>query len=146
MSQVVGVNHRQFPRKVEWSTPASVFDPLDAEFGFTLDVCALPENTKCARYFSPDDDGLAQDWSGEICWMNPPYGRAISSWMEKAHKASLNGAVVVCLVPARTDTKWWHEYAEKATERRFVRGRIVFEGAKWNAPFPCAIVVFRGAR
>lgn len=127
----------------DWETPPSVFDPLNAEFGFTLDVCATPENTKCQRFFSVDDDGLSQSWGGEVCWMNPPFGKEIPRWIEKAYRESLNGATIVVLVPARTDTRWWHEYAERASERRFVRGRIVFVGARYNAPFPCAVVVFR---
>lgn len=127
---------------VEWATPWDVFNPLNGEFGFTLDVCALPENAKCARYFTPDDDGLAQDWTGDVCWMNPPYGRAIGDWMGKAYREWHKGATVVCLVPARTDTRWWHDYAVKG-EIRFIKGRVKFGGHKNPAPFPSAIVVFR---
>jgi site-specific DNA-methyltransferase (adenine-specific) len=128
---------------VEWETPQPFFDVLDAEFGFTLDVCASIENAKCARYFTEAIDGLAQDWSGEICWMNPPYGPAIPAWMKKAYESSLEGATVVCLVPSRTDTRWWHDYAEKASERRFVKGRLKFGGATDSAPFPSVVIVFR---
>ena len=124
-----------------WATPQDFFDKLNAEFGFELDVCATPDNAKCARYFTKQDDGLAQEWSGKI-WMNPPYGREIGAWMKKAYEAAQNGATVVCLVPARTDTNWWHEYAIKH-EVRFIRGRLKFGGAKSNAPFPSAIVVMR---
>lgn len=123
-----------------WETPKVVFDRLDAEFGFTLDVCATPDNAKCRRYFSPEDDGLSKPWDG-VCWMNPPYGKAIAEWMRKAYEESQIDATVVCLVPARTDTAWWHEYAMKG-EIRFIRGRIRFVGAPHTAPFPCAIVVF----
>ena len=124
-----------------WSTPQDFFDKLDAEFHFTCDVCALPENAKCARYYTPTDDGLAQRWSG-VCWMNPPYGRAIGAWMKKAYTSSVTGgATVVCLVPARTDTAWWHDYAMRG-EIRFIRGRLKFGSSKNSAPFPSAIVIF----
>ena len=126
--------------QVKWSTPQDVFDALNAEFGFTLDVCALPDNAKCERFFTPYDDGLRQQWDG-VCWCNPPY-RGIEKWMRKAYESSLDGATVVCLVPSRTDTKWFHDYAIKG-EIRFIRGRLRFGGAKWNAPFPSAIVIFR---
>ena len=129
----------------EWETPPEVFDPLHREFGFTLDVCATPGNAKCPNYFTPEADGLAQSWSG-VCWMNPPYGRGpkgIIRWMKKAHwEACIMGATVVALVPARTDTQWWHEYVMKADEIRFLRGRITFVGAAHSAPFPSAIVVY----
>jgi phage N-6-adenine-methyltransferase len=121
----------------DWETPPDFFAALDAEFGFTLDVCATAENAKCLRYLSPEDDGLAIDWESDVCWMNPPYGAEIPMWMAKAWEASRYGATVVCLVPARTDTRWWHNYAEKASERRFVKGRLRFVGARFNAPFPC---------
>ncbi len=129
--------------KIEWATPRDFFGELDKEFAFELDVCALPENAKCARYFTPEDDGLAQEWRGK-CWMNPPYGREIGDWMRKAYESSQGGATVVCLVPARTDTAWWHDYAANG-EIRFIRGRLKFGGAKANAPFPSAVVIFRGS-
>lgn len=125
-----------------WSTPQNVFDELDREFHFTLDVCALAENAKCAAFYSPADDGLAQPWTG-VCWMNPPYGRAIGNWIAKAHRAAQAGATVVALIPARTDTTWWHEYVTKAADIRFLRGRIRFGDAKSGAPFPNAVVVFK---
>jgi phage N-6-adenine-methyltransferase len=124
-----------------WATPQEFFDGLDTEFGFQMDVCAIAENAKCARFFTPQENGLAQEWSG-VCWMNPPYGRAIGHWMRKAYESSQAGATVVCLVPARTDTAWWHEYAMKG-EIRFIRGRLKFGGHKNSAPFPSAVVVFR---
>jgi phage N-6-adenine-methyltransferase len=127
--------------RMDWATPQEVFEPLNEEFGFTVDVCATQSNAKVSKYFDPDTDGLSRDWSGEVCWMNPPYGREISKWMRKAYEESRNGATVVCLVPARTDTAWWHEYAMKG-EIRFMRGRVKFEGAQHSAPFPSAIVVF----
>lgn len=117
------------------------FDDLDSEFGFELDVCALPSNAKCERYFTPADDGLSQTWSG-VCWMNPPYGKEIGLWMRKAYLSSRQGATVVCLVPARTDTRWWHDYAMRG-QIRFIKGRLKFGDAKANAPFPSAVVIFQ---
>lgn len=125
-----------------WATPQEFFDKYDARFNFETDVCASPENAKCRTYFTEQVNGLAQKWSGS-CWMNPPYGRAIKEWMRKAYESSLDGATVVCLVPARTDTAWWHDYAAKG-DIEFIRGRIKFGGHKNSAPFPSAVVVFRG--
>ena len=130
-------------RTADWETPSALFDALDAVHGpFDLDVCASPHNAKCPKFFTEKDDGLKKTWHG-VCWMNPPYGRAIKKWMKKAYESSVGGATVVCLVPARTDTAWWHEYAMKG-EVEFLRGRVKFVGAKSGAPFPSAIVVFRG--
>lgn len=123
-----------------WATPQAFFDVMNREFGFTLDVCATAENAKCSRYYTTSDDGLSQPWTG-VCWMNPPYGREIGRWMKKAYEASRHGATVVCLVPARTDTAWWHDYAVKG-ETRFLKGRLRFGEAKNSAPFPSAIIVF----
>lgn len=125
-----------------WGTPQALFDRLDAEFGFTLDVCATADNAKCSAYIPPERDGLAVPWGG-VCWMNPPYGKDIGKWVHKAYESAEAGAVVVCLLPARTDTKWWHDFCMRATEIRFVQRRIRFEGARWTAPFPSAIVVFK---
>ncbi|QHZ55797.1 adenine methyltransferase [Brevibacillus sp. NSP2.1] len=127
----------------EWETPQEFFDKLNDEFGFQLDVCALPTNAKCERYFTPDDDGLHQEWTG-VCWMNPPYGREIGKWVKKAYESAKQGATVVCLLPARTDVKWWHDYCMKA-EIRLVRGRMKFVGADNMAPFPNAVVIFSPA-
>ena len=124
-----------------WATPQDFFDKLDAEFGFDWDVCATHDNAKCRQYFTKIQNGLRQPWTG-ICWMNPPYGREIGKWMQKAYESSLQGATVVCLVPARTDTAWWHDYAAKG-EVRFIRGRLKFGDAKNSAPFPSAVVVVR---
>jgi phage N-6-adenine-methyltransferase len=126
-----------------WSTPPDLFDALDREFNFTLDVCAIAENAKCAQFYSPADNGLAQPWSG-VCWMNPPYGREIGAWMAKARDSARAGATVVALVPARTDTKWWHDIVNGSTEVRFLPGRLKFGGSNNSAPFPSAVVVFRG--
>ena len=127
-----------------WSTPQSFVTKYDEKYNFNLDVCASEDNAKCAKYFTETDDGLQQEWEG-VCWMNPPYGREIIKWMKKAYESSLNGATVVCLVPARTDTTWWHEYAMKGTIE-FIRGRLKFGNSKNSAPFPSAIVVFNGGR
>lgn len=125
----------------EWETPQDLFDELDAEFHFDLDVCALPESAKCKRFFSPEDDGLAQGWTG-TCWMNPPYGSEIGEWVEKARKSAGNGkATVVCLLPARVDTGWWWDNCRHG-EVRFLRGRLKFGGGENAAPFPSAVVVF----
>ena len=125
----------------EWSTPRHFFKMLDAEFGFTLDVCATPENAKCRRFYTREDDGLSQPWDG-VVFCNPPYGTEIGAWMERAYYAGLAGATVVCLVPARTDTAWWHDYAMKG-DVRFIRGRLKFGTATNSAPFPSAVVVFQ---
>ena len=124
-----------------WGTPPWLFARLDQEFHFTLDVCALPHNAKCKHYFTPEMDGLSQKWTG-TCWMNPPYGPEIGKWMKKALLESRRGCTVVCLVPARTDTEWWHKFATKG-DIRTLRGRLKFVGAKSGAPFPSAIVILR---
>lgn len=131
-----------FSRKtIIWETPQDVFDALNNEFNFKTDVCALPQNAKCADYYTPEQDELKQKWSG-ACWMNPPYGREIVKWVKKAHESAQAGATVVCLLPARTDTSWWHEYVMRAAEIRFIRGRLKFSGSKINAPFPSAVAIF----
>ena len=122
-----------------WSTPPAFFRALDAEFHFTLDVCATKENAKCSRYFTPEQDGLSQEWRG-VCWCNPPYGRQIGKWVKKA---SEERCPVVMLLPARTDTAWFHDYIYGKAEVRFVRGRLKFGDSKNGAPFPSMVVVFR---
>lgn len=125
-----------------WATPKDFFDKLNAKFKFQTDVCALPDNAKCANYFTPEIDGLSQEWVG-VCWMNPPYGRGIGAWVQKAYEsARSNGATVVCLLPARVDTRWWHDFCMKG-EITYIRGRLKFGDARDSAPFPSAVVVFR---
>jgi phage N-6-adenine-methyltransferase len=126
----------------EWETPQEFFDTVNAAYRFGLDVCATHFNAKCERYFTKADNGLTQRWRG-VCWMNPPYGREISLWVQKAYESSLEAwTVVVCLLPARTDTAWWHDYVIAHAEKiRFIRGRLRFSG-KGPAPFPSALVVF----
>ena len=127
----------------EWETPVTFFQALDAEFHFELDVCATKENAKCKAFYTKEDNGLGKEWRG-VCWMNPPYGRQISLWVKKAFESSRGGqALVVCLLPARTDTRWWHDYVlPYAKEVRFVKGRLKFGNSKNSAPFPSAVVVF----
>jgi len=126
----------------DWATPLDFFQKLDAVFHFATDVCASETNHKCETFYTVEKNGLAQDWRG-VCWMNPPYGRGIGDWVKKAYESALHhGATVVCLLPARTDTRWWHGYCAKG-EIHFVPGRLKFGNAKHSAPFPCAVVVFR---
>lgn len=131
-----------------WETPQDFFDSLDDEFHFTLDVCATRENAKCARFYTKEVDGLHQPWDG-VVWCNPPYGREIGKWVFTAAVASgVRGATVVMLLPARTDTRWFHEYIyqKDRVEIRFIRGRLKFGGSKNSAPFPSMVVIFRGKR
>ena len=140
----LGMDNVHFSSKEEsWETPDEFFAKYDKLYNFTLDVCAEEHNKKVDTYFTKEVDGLNQDWSGNICWMNPPYGRTIKQWMKKAYNESLNGTTVVCLVPSRTDTIWWHDYAIKG-DIEFIKGRLKFNGHKNSAPFPSAIVVFKG--
>lgn len=124
-----------------WATPQDVFDALNAEFHFTLDPCATPENAKCKKYYTREQDGLSQDWTGEVVFMNPPYGREIGKWVEK-----LSEVGGVALLPARTDTRWFHDYIYNKAEIRFIKGRLKFGGAKNSAPFPSMVVVFDADR
>lgn len=125
----------------KWETPQNFFDNLNQKYNFTLDVCADETNHKCEKYFNINQDGLSQDWSSHVCWMNPPYGRTIGRWVKKAYEESFNGATVVCLLPARTDTKWFHDYCVHG-EVTFIKGRLKFGGSKNAAPFPSMLVVF----
>lgn len=122
-----------------WSTPQDFFDILNAEFGFTCDVCATKENAKCEYYFTPEQDGLNQEWTG-VCWCNPPYGREIGKWVQKAAESK---CIVVMLLPARTDTRWFHDWIYERAEVRFLRGRLKFGGCQNAAPFPSMVVIFR---
>ena len=126
-----------------WATPQDFFDRCNQEFGpFDLDVCATESNHKCQKFYSLKNDGLQQEWTGRV-WMNPPYGRTIKQWMKKAFEsANTTAQIVVCLIPARTDTAWWHDYAANG-QVRFIRGRLKFGGHKNSAPFPSALIIFR---
>ena len=126
--------------KQNWETPDELFIPLDKEFGFTLDVCADEHNAKCENYLSESNDALSLEWSG-VCWMNPPFGEQ-GRWVKKAYEESTKGIVVVCLLPSRTNTNWWHDYC-MGGEIRFIRGRPKFKGAKYGLPQPLSIVIFK---
>ena len=137
--------------KDDWETPQDLFDALNSEFGFSVDVCASNKNAKVTRFWNRDMDSLGIPWVQwaeandlpPVFWMNPPYGREIGKWIQKAYEESQGGGTVVCLVPSRTDTRWWHDYCMLG-EVRFIRGRLKFGGANNSAPFPSAIVIFRG--
>ena len=126
----------------DWATPQDFFDSLNAEFGFTLDAAADDSNHKCDIYFTKKENGLSKKWGGAT-WCNPPYGREIGLWVKKAYQESRAGNLVVMLIPARTDTAWFHEYVLNKAEIRFVRGRLKFGGAKNAAPFPSMVCIFR---
>jgi site-specific DNA-methyltransferase (adenine-specific) len=138
--------------KNDWETPDHLFQELNIEFGFTLDAAANRYNHKCDDYFTPDNDALSKDWNGRV-WLNPPYGRYNTGiWMKKAwEEAQTNAEIVVCLVPSRTDTKWFHDYVwdvkkntwKDGVEGRFIKGRLKFKGAKDSAPFPSLVVIFK---
>ena len=127
-----------------WGTPQQFFDELNKEFGFDLDPCALPSNAKCDRFFTPEEDGLAQNWGGARVFCNPPYGKDISKWVRKSYEESKKpNTLVVMLLPARTDTAYFHDYIYHKAEIRFVRGRLHFNESKNSAPFPSMVVIFR---
>ena len=137
-----------------WETPQDFFDRYDRVYHFNLDAASSDENAKCEKHFTIKDDGLKQNWAGHTVWLNPPYGRQIGKWVQKAYEESLKpDTTVVCLLPARTDTKWFHDYCTKG-EITFVRGRLKFinrnlpsyrEDGKFQkspAPFPSMLVFF----
>lgn len=127
-----------------WATPQDLFNELDKEFNFNLDPCAIPENAKCERFFTPEINGLSQNWGGANVFCNPPYGREIYSWVKKCYEESQKpDTTVVLLIPARTDTRYFHEFIyHKAKEIRFIKGRLKFGNSKSGAPFPSMIVIF----
>lgn len=128
-----------------WSTPNDFFEKLNEEFHFTLDPCATKENAKCPSYYTKEEDGLRQDWGGHVVYCNPPYGRELPKWVEKAYNESKKpGTTVVMLIPARTDTRYFHDYIyHNATEIRFSKGRLKFGNARNSAPFPSMVVIYR---
>ena len=130
-------------RTDEWPTPRSFFDALNAEFDFTLDPCASPENTKCPTYFTRADDGTKQDWGTHHVFCNPPYGKTMRVWAKKCYEASLQGALVVLLAHSRTDTRWFHEWVYRKAELRFVKGRLKFGDSGNSAPFPSLVAIYR---
>lgn len=128
-----------------WATPQDFFDKLNQEFDFNLDPCAIESNAKCSKYFTPEVNGLNQSWGGGYrVFCNPPYGKQIYDWVQKCYNESRKpGTLVVLLIPARTDTKYFHEFIyHKAKEIRFIRGRLKFGGSKNAAPFPSMVVIF----
>ena len=130
----------------DWETPMDLFQPLDDEFAFTLDAAASAENSKASKFFTKDDDGLLQDWGTETVWLNPPYGDGsakLSEWFAKAYKSSQKGAIVVILIPARTNTSWFHDFCLRYGEIRFIKGRPRFGNAEHGLPQPLCIVIFR---
>lgn len=130
----------------EWATPSALYEQLNALFGpFTLDPCSTEENHKCRTFYTIEQNGLDQDWGGHTVFMNPPYGRCIAAWIKKAHEESLKqGTKVIALIPARTDTRYWHEYVMKARAIYFIKGRVKFGDSENTAPFPSAVVYFDG--
>lgn len=128
----------------QWATPQDFFERLDKEFGFNLDPCADETNHKCDTYFDKSQDGLKQNWEGYRVFCNPPYGREIGKWVQKCYEESRKAnTLVVMLVPARTDTKWFHDYVYGKAEVRYVRGRLKFGDSKNAAPFPSMVVIYR---
>lgn len=125
----------------EWATPQDLYNALDAEFGFELDPCATDANHKAPKYYTKEDDGLAQDWGKLRTFINPPYGREIGKWVRRAREHAEGGGLAVALLPARTDTAWWGDVM-RADEIRFIRGRVHFGGASTGAPFPSCIVIW----
>ena len=127
-----------------WATPQDFYDKLNSEFNFTLDPCATPHNAKCAKFYTKEQDGLRQDWGGNTVFCNPPYGRDIYAWVRKCcMEAQKINTIVVMLIPARTDTRYFHEFIyHKAREIRFIKGRLKFGDKKNSAPFPSMVVVF----
>lgn len=130
--------------KDDWETPQDLFDELDEEFHFTLDAASSDLNAKCEKHYTIEDDGLSQSWEGNNVFLNPPYGRTMKDWMKKAYEESQEkNTTVVALVPARTDTAWFHDYVYGKAELRFLRGRLKFGGCENSAPFPSLVVVYR---
>ena len=132
--------------KQDWTTPDELFFPLDKEFDFTLDAAADSKNTRAPLYFTSEDNGLAQDWGVHTVWLNPPYGERagkLSDWVKKAADAAVKGATVVMLIPARTNTNWFHDDYLKSGEVRFIKGRPKFGGADHGLPQPLCLVIFR---
>jgi phage N-6-adenine-methyltransferase len=126
----------------EWPTPSDFFAELNRRYRFTLDPCATPENATCPTFFTREQDGLRQDWGAHRVFCNPPYGRVIGKWVRKCFEASQRGALVVLLVPARTDTRWFHNWVRGKADVEFIRGRLRFGDAKTGAPFPSMLAVY----
>ena len=131
-------------KKMDWTTPQDFFDKLNQEFEFTLDVASSKENHKCNKYFTEEENGLIQDWSNNVCFCNPPYGREIKKWVKKCYEeGQKENTIVVMLIPARTDTSYFHDYIYNKSEIRFIRGRLRFGDGKSPAPFPSMVVIYK---
>lgn len=127
----------------EWATPDNIFKELDSEFSFNLDACATQDNHKCPKFFTKEDDGLAQNWGGYRLFVNPPYSN-IGAWIKKAYYESFKpNTLIVLLIPARTDTRYFQEYIYHRAEIRFIKGRLHFNNSKAGAPFPSMLVIYR---
>lgn len=140
-------------KNMNWCTPQEFFDKLDEEFSFTLDAAATDKSVKCEKYFTPETDGLKSSWScAGAVFCNPPYGRALGAWVEKAYNEAKGGTTIVLLIPARTDTSYFHDFIYGKAEIRFIRGRLKFTdedgktqtGAAGRAPFPSMVVIYNG--
>ena len=130
-------------KKDDWTTPPDFFKQLDNEFHFTLDAASSEENHLCKNYFTIETDGLSQDWGGHKVFCNPPYGRQIGKWVQKAwEEAKKPNTTIVMLLPARTDTKWFHSYIYHQAKIRFIKGRLKFGGSQNSAPFPSMVVIW----
>ena len=127
-----------------WPTPQDFFDDLNEEFHFTLDPCANEENHKCDLFYTKEQDGLTKDWGGHVVFCNPPYGKEIADWVRYSYEQSQKpNTTVVMLIPARTDTRYFHDYIYGKAEIRFIKGRLKFGDATTAAPFPSMVVVYR---
>ena len=130
--------------KNDWETPQDFFDKLNEEFHFTLDPCCTKETAKCAKYYTPEDNGLLQDWFNEVVFCNPPYSRELGKWVKKCYEEFLKGTTIILLIPSRTDTTYFHDYIyNHATEIRFLKGRLKFGNSSNTCPFPCMVVVYK---
>lgn len=128
----------------EWATPIKFFEELNKEFNFTLDPCANSQNHKCKKFYTIEDNGLIQDWKGEVVFCNPPYGKELPLWVKKCYEEhKKNNITVVMLIPARTDTRYFHDYIYNQSEIRFVKGRLKFNDCKQSAPFPSMVVIYK---
>ena len=127
-----------------WATPQDFFDNLNEEFHFTLDPCANEENHKCDLFFTKEQDGLTKDWGEHVVFCNPPYGKEIANWVRYSYEQSQKpNTTVVMLIPARTDTRYFHDYIYGKAEIRFIKGRLKFGSATTAAPFPSMVVIYR---
>lgn len=136
-------------KKMDWCTPQDFFEKLNREFNFVLDAAATAKTKKCTLYYTPETDGLSQSWDcGGTVFCNPPYGREIKKWVKKAYEESKKGITIVLLIPARTDTSYFHDYIYGKAEIRFIRGRLRFTDDNGNpadpAPFPSMLVIYKG--